>query len=189
MAKVQVPATPTSVPRRRKVARAATPVAEKRVSAPTPTRARPRQVAAAAKRPPATKKPVDPATRAREARIAAAIKRVERLTLPRAARRAAGGGPLSIGPGEGVGGRLRSAEYVRYVGKMTAKIKDNWVWAGSNRTLRAVVAFTVLSMGRSANISLGLPMGDHSEDRSVQRTVAAACPLPQPPELPGTVRD
>jgi len=125
--------------------------------------------------------------RERDRRIAAAIRRIQEQAG--AVSGGAGstgesgqtGGPISVGPGEGAGGQVRGIEYLLYLNQMTAKIKQHWAWAGTNRSLKAVVAFSVLESGEIVNVRTIVSSGDPTYDLSVERAVKAASPLPPPP--------
>lgn len=115
--------------------------------------------------------------------IAAAV---QRRTME-AARAASGIGtstsPVAgVGPGSGVGGVLRGIEYVMYRNQMESRIKAAWVWAGADRTLRAVVRFNVTEEGKIINVRTVQASGDASYDASVERAIRAADPLGAPPE-------
>jgi colicin import membrane protein len=115
--------------------------------------------------------------------IAAAV---QRRTMD-AARAASGIGsstsPVAgVGPGSGAGGVLRGIEYVMYRNQMESRIKAAWVWAGADRSLRAVIRFNVTPEGRIVNVTTVHPSGDASYDASVERAIRSADPLGAPPE-------
>jgi len=116
-------------------------------------------------------------------RIAAAV---QRRTID-AARAASGIGSsgstvAGVGPGSGVGGAVRGIEYVMYRNRMESRIKAAWVWAGADRSLRAVVRFNVTVDGKITNVKTVQSSGDVSYDASVERAIRAADPLGPPPE-------
>jgi len=138
----------------------------------------------------------------RERVIQAAIERAR----SRAAARAQGspaiasnaksdnGDPLSAGSGEGLGaqslgkggvggeGVLKSVEYIRYVNYMQATLKGNWAWAGPQRSLKALVRFSVKENGEIAGVKIVQSSGDPLYDESVIRAVKKSSPLTAPPE-------
>jgi len=125
--------------------------------------------------------------KARDERITAAIRKVEQQVGVRGGgtgkeTTARPGGPLSVGPGEGAGGEVRGVEYLLYYNQMINRIKQSWAWAGSNRSLEAIVSFNITDSGEVTNIRITHPSGDPSYDASVERAVKAANPLLPPPE-------
>ncbi len=159
---------------------------------PTPAAvavARPLDGRAVAARPSNSPSPPGDSVEARErdARIAAAIRRIREQTGTAHGGTGQGealegtGGPISVGPGQGAGGQVRGIEYLLYLNQMTARIKQHWAWAGTNRSLKAVVAFSVLENGEIVNVRTIVPSGDPTYDVSVERAVKAASPLPPPP--------
>jgi colicin import membrane protein len=111
---------------------------------------------------------------------------VQRRTM-NAARAASGIGSSTspvpgVGPGSGAGGVLRGIEYVMYRNQMESRIKAAWVWAGADRSLRAVIRFNVTPEGRIVNVTTVHPSGDASYDASVERAIRSADPLGAPPE-------
>jgi colicin import membrane protein len=158
---------------------------------------------------PVTKEAQDDATsdeealeKVRERVIQAAIERAR----SRAAVRAQGsptiasnaksddGDPLSAGSGEGLGaqslgkggvggeGVLKSVEYIRYVNYMQATLKGNWAWAGPQRSLKALVRFSVKENGEIVGVKIVQSSGDPLYDESVIRAVKKSSPLTAPPE-------
>lgn len=92
------------------------------------------------------------------------------------------GGPISIGPGEGTGGKVVSLKYLLYYNDMITRIKENWVWAGAGGSLEAVVRFDIRPDGQVAGVRLVRSSGDPSYDASVERAVLAVKTLGPPPE-------
>ncbi len=126
------------------------------------------------------------AARERDERIAAAVRRVEQRTGVRGGGTGTKpgeqpGGPISVGPGEGVGGTVMGVEYLLYYNQLQSRIKQNWVWAGADRSLEAVVRFNITETGEVLNVRIARPSGDPSYDASVERAVRAINPLPPPP--------
>ena len=127
------------------------------------------------------------AARERDERIAAAVNRVEQQTGTRGAGSGpkAGekpGGPVSVGPGEGAGGQFIGVEYLLYYNELINRIKESWAWAGADRSLEAVVHFSIAESGDVLDVRITHPSGDPSYDASVERAVKAVNPLPPPPE-------
>jgi colicin import membrane protein len=119
-----------------------------------------------------------------DARIAAAIRRVERRVETDDAEKTAAtapGGPLSVGPGEGVGGTIKGVEWLVYKNRVEKQIKDNWHWAG-NRELEVEVHFGIGEGGEVLDVRVAQPSGDRGFDASAERAVRVADPLPPPPE-------
>jgi TonB family protein len=126
----------------------------------------------------------DPELDKRDRAIAAAI---ERRAGQVGAASAGGtgrtsGGPISIGPGAGAGGVAIGLEFARYYDAMITRIKQNWVWVGTNTALEAVVQFNINPEGAIINVRTVRSSGDPSYDASVERAVRAASPLAPPPE-------
>ena len=126
------------------------------------------------------------AAKQRDERIAAAVKRVEQQTGTRGGGTGSKpgeqpGGPISVGPGEGAGGAVRGVEYLLYRNQLENKIKQNWAWAGRERSLEAAVHFSITDSGEIVDIRITKSSGDASYDRSVERAVRAANPLAAPP--------
>ncbi|MCX8070891.1 MAG: cell envelope integrity protein TolA [Candidatus Binatia bacterium] len=122
-----------------------------------------------------------------EQRIVAAAKRLQEQAGERGAgsgpqKVASAGGPLSVGPGQGTGGKVMGIDYVLYLGQLERKLKENWAWAGTNDALEAVVGFSILPDGKVTNVRIVKSSGDRSFDLSVERTVRALDPMPPPPE-------
>jgi colicin import membrane protein len=127
------------------------------------------------------------AVHARDERIEAAVKRMEQQMGKRGAGTGSKAGeqpgaPISVGPGEGVGGTVKGVEYLLYYNQMINRIKQAWAWAGANRTLEATVRFNITENGGVVNVRITRPSGDPSYDASVERAVRAASPLLPPPE-------
>lgn len=94
-----------------------------------------------------------------------------------------GGGPLSIGSGDAAGGGIvRGVEYLLYRNLLTQRIKQNWVWPGSGKSLEAVVRFEMTPEGDVINVRTVRSSGDPTFDASVERAVRAASPIGPPPE-------
>ncbi len=173
------------------------PAAE--VAAVEPEEAKPvpptkRSKAAPSAKPKARPKPTADAQAERDRQIAAAIKRrAERAAkasaedriaaaVQRRAQRLAGGGdgsegPLSVGPGSGSGGAVRGAEYILYKRRMETRIRNAWVWAGRDDTLRSVLRFRISPDGEISDIRTIRSSGDKAYDESAERAVRAANPL------------
>jgi TolA protein len=120
-------------------------------------------------------------------RIAAAVKRVEQQAGVHGGglgtkAGAEPGGPVAVGPGQGVGGAVLGVEYLMYLNQLQARLKENWAWAGSDRHLEAVVHFSILDTGEVVDVHVTKSSGDASYDVSVERAVRAVNPLPPPPE-------
>ncbi len=129
----------------------------------------------------------DTATSARDARIAAAVRRVEQQVGVHGGGtgQAAGdqpGGPISVGPGEGVGGAVRGFEYLMYYNQLQTRIKQSWAWAGVGSKLEADVRLNIAENGEISNVRTVRSSGDAGFDASVERAVRAVNPLPPPPE-------
>ncbi len=123
----------------------------------------------------------------RDERIAAAIRRVEQRSGVRGGGTGnkAGeqpGGPISVGPGEGAGGTIKGVEYLLYYNQLLNRIKQSWAWAGTDRSLEAVVRFNITEDGEILNVRIVQASGDASYDASVERAVRAVNPLAPPPE-------
>jgi TolA protein len=126
------------------------------------------------------------AARQRDEQIAAAIRRVEQRTGVRGGGTGQKpaeqpGGPISVGPREGVGGTVMGVEYLLYYNQLQNRIKQSWVWAGADRSLEAVVRFNITETGEVLNVRIARSSGDRSYDASVERAVRAINPLPPPP--------
>lgn len=127
------------------------------------------------------------AARARDDQIAAAVRRVEQHNGVRGAGLGnkpgdQPGGPVSVGPGEGLGGTIKGVEYLLYYNQLLNRIKRSWAWAGTERALEAVVRFNITENGEVVNVRITQASGDASYDASVERAVRAVNPLPPPPE-------
>jgi TonB family protein len=127
------------------------------------------------------------AAKARDERIAAAVKRVEQQTGKRGGGSGSesnqpAGGPISVGPGEGAGGTVKGVEYLLYYNQVINRIKQTWAWAGADRSLEAAVRFSISESGDVLDVRITHPSGDAGFDRSVERAVRAASPLPPPPD-------
>jgi TonB family protein len=127
------------------------------------------------------------AARERDERITAAVKRVEQQLGVRGGGtgQKAGdkpGGPVAVGPGEGAGGQIIGVEYLLYYNEMINRIKQSWAWAGADRSLEAVVRFSIAESGEVLDVRITHPSGDVGYDASVERAVKAVNPLPPPPE-------
>ena len=105
------------------------------------------------------------------------------------------GEPLSAGSGEGIGaaalgaggrggpGVVRGMDFIIYHNRMLATIKENWSWAGQQRSnLRVVVHFGIKENGEVTGLKIVQPSGDPSYDESVLRAVKKSSPLTAPPE-------
>jgi TolA protein len=161
-------------------------VAQKKAAAEPEAKKKAKEPAKAAKKAPAK------ATESKAAagedldeRIAAAIRRVERRVKADDTKKTAAtgaGGPLSVGPGEGVGGTIKGVEWLVYKNRVEKQIKDNWHWAG-NRELEVEVHFGIGEGGEVLDVRVARSSGDRSFDLSAERAVRAADPLLAPPEL------
>jgi len=178
-----------AAPSAKVVAQAPAPKASQVVAQVTPVRAvtpagKPAARVAAATPGTAT----DTATRERDARIAAAVRRVEQQVGVRgggtgqSAGEQPGGGPIAVGPGEGVGGALRGFEYLMYYNQLQTRIKQSWAWAGGGPKLEADVRLNIAENGEISNVRTVRSSGDAGFDASVERAVRAVNPLPPPPE-------
>ena len=126
------------------------------------------------------------AARQRDERILAAVKRAEQQVGTRGGgigQKPAEqpGGPISVGPGQGAGGKVMGLEYVLYYNALDSRLKQNWAWAGST-SLEAVVHFSITDTGDVVDVRITRSSGDPSYDASVERAVKAVNPLPPPPE-------
>ena len=92
------------------------------------------------------------------------------------------GGPVAYGPGSGVGGVVKGAQYILYRNQMEARIKAAWAWTGADESLRAVIHFNITPAGKIINVRTIKSSGDPSYDASAERAVRAADSLPPPPE-------
>jgi TonB family protein len=92
------------------------------------------------------------------------------------------GGPVAVGPGEGIGGTIKGVEYLLYYNQLLNRIKQSWAWAGADRSLEAVVRFNITEDGEILNVRIVQASGDASYDASVERAVRAVNPLTPPPE-------
>lgn len=175
-------ATPTKAPAQAVAKANASPAAKGKASPGPKTAGSPAKAGAS---PGAKSTPgVDP--KARDDRIAAAIKRIEEQAGTRGggAGGSSGdtpGGPISIGPGEGAGGEVRGVAFIMYTNRLEAMIKEKWVWAGQDPTLRADIAFNILSGGEVVNVRTVASSGDVNYDRRAETAVRAAAPFPPPP--------
>ncbi len=127
------------------------------------------------------------AAKQRDDRIAAAIHQVEQRNGVRGGGLGSKpgerpGGPVSVGPGEGLGGTIKGVEYLLYYNQLLNRIKQSWAWAGTDRALEAVVRFNVTEGGEVVNVRITQASGDASYDASVVRAVRAVNPLQPPPE-------
>jgi len=123
----------------------------------------------------------------RDDKIAAAIKRIEKQAGTRGGGSGTApgdtpGGPISLGPGEGAGGEVRSLATIMYTNRIQAMIKEKWAWAGANRSLRADIGFNILPTGEVINLRTVAPSGDSNYDELAETAVRAASPFPAPPE-------
>lgn len=149
-----------------------------------------------AKQPPANKEDAKPevsakesaeqiAAKLREERIAAAVKRAGSQAKPPESTGngvGAGGGPASIGPGEGIGGQAKGLEWIMYKNRVEGLIRDNWIWTGSDHSLETTVTFGITESGEITNFQIQTPSGDPSYDASIERAIKSVSPLPPPPE-------
>ena len=114
-------------------------------------------------------------------RIAAAVQR-------RAQQVGAGSGPpaaggvASVGPGSGAGGTAAGLEYILYQGRMDQRIKSAWAWAGTDKSLHAVIGFELTPEGEIRNVHTIQSSGDGKYDASCERAVRAVNPLDPVPE-------
>jgi colicin import membrane protein len=123
----------------------------------------------------------------RDERIAAAVRRVEQRSGVRGGglgnkAGAQPGGAVSVGPGEGLGGTIKGVEYLLYYNQLLNRIKQSWAWAGTERSLEAVVRFNIGEDGEILNVRIVQASGDASYDASVERAVRAVNPLAPPPQ-------
>jgi TolA protein len=135
----------------------------------------------------AKKAAAEAAARERDERILAAVKRVEQ----QAGAHGGGtgqkkgeppGGPISVGPGQGAGGTVIGLEYQLYYNALINRLKQSWAWAGADRSLEAVVRFSITETGDVVDVRITHPSGDPTYDLSVERAVKAVNPLPPPPD-------
>ena len=125
-------------------------------------------------------------SKARDERIAAAIKRVEQQAGTRGGGSGNGpgnapGGPISLGPGEGAGGEVRSLATIMYTNRIQAMVKEKWAWAGT-KSLKADIFFSILPNGEVNNVRTVVSSGDPTYDKLAETAVRAASPFPAPPE-------
>ena len=127
------------------------------------------------------------AARQRDERILAAVKRAEQ----QAGTRGGGtgqkpaeqpGGPISVGPGQGAGGKVMGLEYMLYYNALINRLKQSWAWPGTDRSLEAVVHFSITDTGDVVDIRITRSSGDPTYDASVERAVKGVNPLPPPPD-------
>ncbi len=134
----------------------------------------------------AKKAAAEAAARQRDERILAAVKRVEQSGARGGGTGAKSGeqpgGPLSVGPGQGAGGTVIGLEYQLYYNALINRLKQSWAWAGANRSLEAVVRFSITENGDVVDVRITRASGDPSYDLSVERAVKAVNPLPPPPD-------
>lgn len=134
----------------------------------------------------------DPAAeeaRKRDQAILAAIER-RRLSIGASgaagvggdAGRGTGGGPLSVGPGEGAGGTVKGFAYLLYYNQLKARIRGSWAWVGAATSLEAVVEFNINENGEVMNVRTLRSSGDPSYDASVERAIRAGSPFGPPPD-------
>ena len=177
--KVEPPPAPKPVPE-------AKPAAPKAMAKAEPPKAESKAAAEAARAAEKAAKEAA-AAHARDEQIEAAVKRMQQQMGKRGAGSGSKpgeqpGAPISVGPGEGVGGTVRGVEYLLYYNQMINRIKQAWAWAGANQTLEATVGFTITETGDVVNVRIKQPSGDPSYDASVERAVRAVNPLSPPPE-------
>lgn len=89
--------------------------------------------------------------------------------------------PLSIGPGEGAGGKTLSAEAILYQMALRDRVKKNWVWNGSEKTLQVDVRFGIADNGEILDVQVEKSSGNPTYDLSAVRAVKASSPLAAPP--------
>ena len=94
----------------------------------------------------------------------------------------AAGGVASVGPGSGAGGTPAGLEYILYQGRMDQRIKAAWAWAGTDKSLKAVIGFELTPEGEIRNIHTIQSSGDGKYDASCERAVRAVNPLDPVPE-------
>jgi colicin import membrane protein len=120
---------------------------------------------------------------------------VERAKTRSESAQSSKGEPLSAGSGEGIGaaalgtggrggpGVVKGIDFIIYQNRMLATIKENWAWAGQQRSnLRVVVYFGIKENGEVTGLRIVQPSGDPSYDESVLRAVKKSSPLAAPPE-------
>ena len=187
-AKTAPTAPAKAAPSAKAVAKGPTPKASQVVAQTTPARSVTPAGKPAARVAAATPaRETDTATSVRDARIAAAVRRVEQQVGVRGggtgeAASDQPGGPISVGPGEGVGGALRGFEYLMYYNQLQTRIKQSWAWAGVGPKLEAEVRLNIAENGEISNVRTVRSSGDAGFDASVERAVRAVNPLPPPPE-------
>jgi colicin import membrane protein len=69
-----------------------------------------------------------------------------------------------------------------YMHRMNQTIKDRWVWAGADKSLKADVAWIVLPEGQIADIRTVESSGDPAYDKQAETALRAASPLPPVPD-------
>jgi len=94
----------------------------------------------------------------------------------------AAGGVASVGPGSGAGGTAAGLEYILYQGRMDQRIKSAWAWAGTDKSLHAVIGFELTPEGEIRNVHTIQSSGDGKYDASCERAVRAVNPLDPVPE-------
>jgi TonB family protein len=94
----------------------------------------------------------------------------------------AAGGLASVGPGSGVGGTPAGLDYILYQGRMNQRIKAAWAWAGTDKSLSAVIQFDLTPEGEIRNVRTVQSSGDAKYDASCERAVRAVNPLEPVPE-------
>jgi TonB family protein len=90
-------------------------------------------------------------------------------------------GPLGTGGGDGGGGEVVGAEFIRYLDVVTSTMKREWVNPISDPSLVATVRFEIGSDGAVSGIRLGQSSGNAAYDAAAIRAVRAVRVLPPPP--------
>ena len=115
--------------------------------------------------------------------IAAAVqRRAQQVGQGAGPAAAESGGPVSIGPGSGVGGTPADLQYILYQGRMEERIKAAWAWAGADKAQHAVIQFNLTPEGEIKNVHTIESSGDRQYDASCERAVRVVNPLDPVPE-------
>lgn len=79
------------------------------------------------------------------------------------------------------GGTVMPESFHRYKRLLQDRIKSGWRWFDTSSSLIAEAIFEISSVGDISNVSISKSSGNSEFDRSVERAILKASPLPPPP--------
>lgn len=99
-----------------------------------------------------------------------------------------GGGPAGkpgaarLGGNSFGGGEVRPPEFFRYRNMLQAAVKSGWKWYDRSVKLQATAQIEISPSGRIVSATIVDPSGNPAFDKSLQRAIWQANPLPPPPQ-------